>query len=177
MAKNEGVELKEVTFSLFGTTAKWVADRAQIDAAWEMYVELVTRIAIQPLREQEALLREALTSLYKVIDQTRRILRHYGPAVARPAEVGAYTFAAIAVDVVNLAIRPYLTKWHPALLGHEARRPPEGDPLAHEKAWSERAAACKELESLRGKLVAYAQLLAAAADVPQEGLPENLRAS
>jgi hypothetical protein len=58
---------------------KWKADREQQNAAWEMYVELVTRIAIQPLSEDRGLLREALTSLYSLFPKTRRILKQHRP--------------------------------------------------------------------------------------------------
>lgn len=177
MGSKESIELKEVELALplIGLSGKWVADRAQMNAAWSLYVELVTRIATQPLDADHALVREAMDSLRTVIFKTRTILRDAGPAVARPARPGALTFAAIAVDVVNRVLRPFLTKWHPALLAHEKTLPAGRGPLEHEKVWADRVAALNELEIVRKKLVAYASLLADAANVPEEGLPSDLR--
>ena len=65
-------------------------DEAQQRAAWSLYVELSTRIAVQPLEEGEGILREALTSLYNVFGITRQILREAGPEIAKgPQSFGA----------------------------------------------------------------------------------------
>jgi len=47
-----------------GIEGNWQPDERERDAAWEMYVELITRLAVVELRPGEGLLREALTSLY-----------------------------------------------------------------------------------------------------------------
>jgi hypothetical protein len=58
----------------------WEPDESEIKAAWELYVELVTRISIVELQPEQGLLREALSSLYSLFGTTREILRKYGPA-------------------------------------------------------------------------------------------------
>jgi hypothetical protein len=60
----------------------WEPDEAERRASWELYVELVTRVAVVQLGPAEGLLREALSSLREVFGITRGILRRYGPAVA-----------------------------------------------------------------------------------------------
>ena len=60
----------------------WTPDDSEGNAAWEMYVELVTRISVAELREGEGVLREALTSLYSLFGTTREILRRYGPGIS-----------------------------------------------------------------------------------------------
>jgi hypothetical protein len=145
----------------------WEADQAQQEAAWELHVELATRIAAVHLADNEGLSREALSSLYSIFASTREILRRNGPAVGRPQKNGQLTFASIAVAVLNLALRPVLAKWHPLLLDHEAKRPPgmsswEWEQPEHwDKARELRAA----LNTVRAPLRAYADLLAQAADV------------
>jgi hypothetical protein len=67
------------------------------DAAWELYVELATRIAVVPRRGGEGLIRVALTSLYSLFDTTRGILRQYGPVLARPRPAGEYSFGQLAM--------------------------------------------------------------------------------
>jgi hypothetical protein len=60
----------------------WEPEEAERHAAWELYVELVTRIAVVQLSPAEGMLREALSSLREVFGITREILRRYGPSVA-----------------------------------------------------------------------------------------------
>ncbi|MDQ2709864.1 MAG: hypothetical protein M3Z25_20555 [Actinomycetota bacterium] len=94
----------------------WEPDRAQRDAVWELYVELVTRIAVVPLQPGHGVLREALTSLYQLFRITREILRKYGPAVAcPPRKSGQFRFGYLAVWMLNAALRPVLAQWHPEL--------------------------------------------------------------
>ena len=75
-----------------GIEGSWQPDERERDAAWEMYVELITRLAVVELRPGEGLLREALTSLYALFDITRAILRKYGPQVAKPKGEGQLSF-------------------------------------------------------------------------------------
>src|SRR5436305_7365354 len=118
--KTESASLAEVEVTFLGfVKAKWVADREQQNAAWEMYVELVTRIAMRALPDDQGLLREALTSLYSLFAETRRILKEHGPGVARELSRDAITFAHLAVAVLNVVLRPFLSKWHPALEEYE----------------------------------------------------------
>jgi hypothetical protein len=66
-------------------SGSWEPDDAEQQAAWELYVELVTRIAVVPLHPGQGLLREALDSLYSLFPTTRDILRRHGPRVAPAA--------------------------------------------------------------------------------------------
>ncbi len=55
----------ELTVPLFGKIGgEWAPDEAERQAAWEMYVELATRITVQPLASGEGLIREAPTSYF-----------------------------------------------------------------------------------------------------------------
>lgn len=159
--KTIDVGLKLPGLELSGT---WTLDDIQRRAAWEMYVELVTRIALEPLRDDEGVLREALSSLHQIFGETRRILRAAGPEAAM-APPGALSFGMIAVDVLNRTIRPFLAKWHPRLQAHEAVRPAGLSPASHEAAWPERNALRKDLTKLQKTLAPYADLLAEACGV------------
>lgn len=158
--------LAKVTVKLPGIEGEWVADEAQRTAAWEMYVELVTRIAVQPLGQDQGLLREALSSLHSLFDETRRILRAYGPDIAKPERKRYLSFGAIAVDVLNVWLRPFLALWHPRLQDHESRRPGGASAHEHESAWAEAPALRAALDQLRGQLAMYADLLAEACEIP-----------
>jgi hypothetical protein len=158
-------KLTKVSVALPGITGEWVADDVQRSAAWEMYVELVTRISLQPLAEGDGLLGEALASLHVLFEETRRILRSHGPSVAVPEKKRLLSFGAIAVDVLNVWLRPFLARWHTRLADHESRRAPTASLVEHERIWNEAAALRRELADLRTKLVAYADLLAEACGV------------
>ena len=141
--------------------AEWKADPKERNAAWELYVELVTRIAIQPLRADEGLLREALTSLYSLFDSTRQILRSAGPDIGTSNP----SVAGIAITVLNRGIRPFLSRWHPPLSDWEARRDASVSPGEHERKWQEHDKLRGELETLRADLQSYAKGLTTLAGI------------
>ena len=161
----ESVQLEAVEVSWLGIKGKWVADRDQQRAAWEMYVELITRISIQPLAPDQGLLREALSSLYSLFGETRRILKAHGPGVARPLGGGNVSFGQLAVDVLNMVLRPVLARWHPALLQHEHTRPATTSAVNHERTWTHHDELRGELERVRTEMLTYANLLAKASGI------------
>lgn len=73
------VVLKTVSVSLpFGIgSMSWNTDPTERKAAWSLYVELVTRIAVQPLSVDQGLVREALNSLYSLFGITREVLKGF----------------------------------------------------------------------------------------------------
>ncbi|MFI6011504.1 hypothetical protein ACIBAG_22270 [Streptomyces sp. NPDC051243] len=144
----------------------WEPNDAERRAAWELYVELVTRVSVVPLREEEGLLREALSSLYSLFTTTREVLRKYGPEVAEPKKNGQYNFGYLAVAMLNYGIRPLLASWHPALEDWETHRPADRSRRDHELAWSRASELRTALRDTRNILTAYAGLLAGACGVP-----------
>jgi hypothetical protein len=158
-------KLKEVGINLFGASATWIADTDQQKAAWEMYVELVTRISVATLEDDEGLVREALSSLYALFGETRRILRAYGPAVASPVKKRSVSFGAIAVRVLNEWLRPFLAKWHPLLADHESRRPAGASVYEHERAWDKAKPLRADLRDLQKRLAGYADVLAEVCEI------------
>jgi hypothetical protein len=161
-----GVESVEfgLNVGVLSIKGTWKPSDDERNAAWELYVELATRVAVVPLNP--GLLREALSSLYSLFATTRGILRKYGPAVARPRPEGEYNFGQLAILVLNYELRPILANWHPALAHWESRRPVDQSPAAHEEAWEHAPRLRWEIEQTRERLVAYADLLADAAGVP-----------
>ena len=113
MRKLDPATLTEVSVSLpFGIgSAKWQVDQTERNAAWSLYVELITRIAVQPLENDKGLIREALNSLYSIFSTTREVLREAGPCVGASRQ----SVGGIAIAVLNYGLRPFLTKWHPLL--------------------------------------------------------------
>ena len=141
--------------------AEWNADPKERTAAWSLYVELVTRVAVQPLPADEGLLREALISLHSLFDSTRQILREAGPDVgASITSVGG-----IAIAVLNRGLRPFLSRWHARLSNWESRRDSTVSPGEHERQWAEHDQLRSELNKIRVDLKSYANGLATIAGV------------
>lgn len=153
-------------FGLGGLQGTWEPDESERKAAWEMYVELVTRITVVELGPDEGLLREALSSLYSLFDTTRSILRTHGPGVAQAKGNGSYSFGLLAVVILNDVVRPVLAKWHPLLLDYESTRPDTHSQTEHEDAWKHNGELRAVLTDVRGVLAQYSELLASVAGVP-----------
>jgi hypothetical protein len=135
---------------------------AQQDAAWKLYVELTTRITLQPLDDDHGLLREALNSIYKIFDLTRDILKAGGPALAEGSDTA---FGFLALRVLNDGLRPFNAKWHPLLKEYEDNKSPMVSAVEHEKRWEHNAAMRAELKALQTKMQQYTGELARIAQI------------
>ena len=135
-------------------------------AAWEIYVELSTRVAVRPLGPNEGLVREALGSLHALFEIARSILRKYGPTVAVAKNNHVLSLGYITLAILNGAIRPVLSKWHPMLADYEATRTAQTSSFAHEQAWEHYTEVRSVLEQTRSTLSMYAEVLADIAGVP-----------
>jgi len=144
----------------------WEPDETEQRAAWEMYVELVTRVSLAELQPGEGLLHEALASLYTLFESTRKILREYGPAVARPKGEGQLSFGYLAIAIINCVIRPLLTKWHPKLLHYQSMQTDTSSSVLYEQQWEDGDRLRQELNNVHSILRQYADLLAQIAEVP-----------
>ena len=74
------------------------------DAAWELYIEMLTRIVTQPLPAESGDEKTALDSVYALFAITREILRRRGR--------GTVQFSKVAIPVLNQVVRPFTAKWH-----------------------------------------------------------------
>lgn len=140
-------------------TGVWEPVEAERKAAWELYAELATRVSTVELGPEDGFLREALSSFYSLFGTTRDILRRYGPGVAPRRGPGEITFGALAVTVLNQALRPVLATWHPRLAAYESLRPADVDPVSYERGWEHAAALREEIARVREVLVALANAL------------------
>jgi hypothetical protein len=153
-------------------------------AAWDLYVELSTRITTVELKENEGLIRESLSSIYSIFDTSREILKKYGPGIAgsskssknilsrlkrslvrKKTDTEHKSLGLITLAVLNHVLRPFLTKWHPLLLDHEDKKPEDCSTIEHERKWDRNEECRKELRELRIILDKYASLLTELANV------------
>jgi len=124
---------------------EWNPEEVDKDAAWDMYIELLTRVTTQPLLKKYGDEQTALDSIYSLFPITREILKRHGR--------DAKEFTKIAIIVLNQIIRPFTTKWHKLSL--------EG---AFEKS-NYKEEFRNELEELQNKLIIYTKMLADMAGV------------
>ena len=124
---------------------QWAPRDADKAAAWEMYIELLTRISSQPLAPSVGSEHAALQSVHSLFATTREVLRRHG------RDAGEFT--KIAIVVLNQVIRPFTTKWHPVDLEGGLAEP------------ATRAAFRAELAPLRDTLTRYTRMLADMAGV------------
>jgi len=163
ISKRHWAKLEKITLDIpFGIgTVDLIPDQSQQKAAWSLYIELVTRIAIQPLNKDEGLIREAMSSLYSLFPTTRQILRDVGPE----AGIKENTVGGIAIKVLNVGLRPFLAKWHPLLQEWEAKIPDGVSQKEHEKNWTKEIELRNEIEKLRKELIVYSESLAKIAQI------------
>lgn len=116
--------------------------------AWELYVELTTRVATVPLAPNEGLPSEALDSLRQLIAVVQGLLRAW-PANSAMHE----SLAHLVTTMIDTELRPFLHRWNSARLDT--------------KQWSARRSNSlrAELSSLRSRLSLLAQRLADIAEV------------
>lgn len=155
----------KIKIPFLGLEGNWEVDDQQRKAAWEIYVELVTRVTVVELKPDEGIIREAMNSYYALFNITREILKRYGPSIALGSQQSELTLGHVAVGVLNKVLRPLLAKWHPILEEYERQRPKDSSVAAHERQWEHAATLRAEIEKVRQTMITYADVLAEVSDV------------
>ena len=83
---------------------EWKPNDWDKNAAWELYIELLTRIATQHLDPAHGDEETALRSIHSLFDLTREIIKRQGRHCIE--------FTKIAVVILNQVIRPFTARWH-----------------------------------------------------------------
>ncbi|MFY9825248.1 MAG: hypothetical protein WAM82_27970 [Thermoanaerobaculia bacterium] len=136
---------------------KFVLNREQQKVAWKLFVEIITRVATQPLAEGEGLAREALESLHGLFGTTRSLLAGMNPS---PLGEG-FTVEQLAVLMLNRELRPFLSEWHPRLKRFED----ESAAAKTYAVWDREAELRRELDGLSQRLLAYGRSFGHLAEV------------
>ena len=123
---------------------EWAPKDEDKSAAWELYVEMLTRVATQRLAPDAGHEPAALNSIYQLFPLTREIIKRHGRY--------CINFGKIAVVVLNQKVRPFTTKWHSRV---------EAGPLSAEQSQEFRS----DLLALQNDLRSYTHLLADMAEV------------
>lgn len=141
----ENWDMTSLKINLKFLEMNWEPKEPDKDAAWELYIELLTRITTQYLQPEEGDEKTALESVYKIFDLTRITIKKH--------KRDCIEFTKIAILVLNQIIRPFTAKWHKEMLGG-----------AFEKE-GKRKEFRDELRPLQDKLRIYTRMLADMAGV------------
>lgn len=138
-------QLEKVKINLKVMSAEVNLNKADEDAAWELYVEMLTRIVTQPLPSEDGDEKTALDSVYSLFATTRQILRQHGRSTIQ--------FSKVAIPVLNQIVRPFTAKWHREFLSGAFNEAPKREKFR------------EELMNLQTELRSYNRLLAEIAGV------------
>ena len=83
---------------------EWSPSEPDKSAAWDLYIELLTRITTQRLDPGHGDEKTALESAYSLFGTTRQIIKDNGR--------DCIEFTKISVVILNQKIRPFTAKWH-----------------------------------------------------------------
>jgi hypothetical protein len=124
---------------------EWQPQDADRAAAWELYIELLTRITTQDLAPDDGDEQTALASIHSLFPISRETIKRHGRF--------ATEFTKIAIVVLNQLVRPFTAKWHR---------------LSLQKAFEDPARCAEfrqELATLQSKLRIYTKMLSDMAGV------------
>ena len=98
--------LEKISLNVMGVGLALDVDFSDEDqgAAWELYIEMLTRIVTQPLPSEDGDEQTALDSVYSLFPTTREKLRRRGR--------GTIQFSKVAIPVLNQVVRPFTAEWH-----------------------------------------------------------------
>lgn len=141
----ENWDMTSLKINLKYLEMEWQPQTADKDAAWELYIELLTRVATQRLPEEHGDEETALSSIYSLFELTRSTIKAH--------KRDCIEFTKLAIVVLNQVVRPFTAKWH--------KRKLEGafeDP-------AQCAEFRRELDALQSQLRKYTRMLSSMAGV------------
>lgn len=135
-----GFDLKKLRLNLKFLSADFTPLHSDEEAAWEMYVYMITTVLTQRLEPEQGVEEAALTSVHKLFQNTRDILIRRGRNAQR--------FSKIAVVILNQIVRPFTAEWHKKSVKGAFKEPAECENFR------------SELGKLQDELKKYSALLA-----------------
>ena len=130
----------------------------QREAARRIFLEMTTRTVTQPLDQEDGTLTAAMNSLYKFFLTVRKELKDMPPTPPGTDE-DSVTLELIAHQMMNDALRPYTSRWHPRLDAWNTSGLPETDWPLYDQ--------CRhDLDRMRSLAIKYANALGKAAEIP-----------
>ena len=113
----EGWGLDSLKLNAGFLEAEFSLEDGDREAAWKLYIELLTRITTQALPSDSGDEKTALASIHSLFKITRRVLKEQGK--------DCIEFTKLAITVLNQIVRPFTAKWHPKMLAGDLDKEPE----------------------------------------------------
>jgi len=112
--RSENWQVTEIEIETFGQKWKLANSGLQRRVAWSIFVEIVTRIATQPMLDSEGDDGIALKSLYDLFQSTRESISEMNSISVLPSRKrNLDTVETYSLAMLNQDLRPFLSKWHP----------------------------------------------------------------
>src|SRR5438552_3877802 len=103
----DALALSEITLTVPEfAEVKFAVNSEYRRVAWKLFIETLTRVATQPLSTDHGSLREAISSLHRLVTDTRELLKTMHPS--KP--IGGITVEVWALKVLNQEILALLPK-------------------------------------------------------------------
>ncbi len=132
-------------------------DTARI--AHQIWTELQTRKAVLPLDEENDVILEIYNSCYTLFSITRNLIKKI-PAEHISTNKNTEKLVNLMVDVLNLGIRPHLTRWQARFrTWMKHNNDPSLSPQELQKKFPEHNALIKELKKVNLELKKFSDLL------------------
>ncbi len=135
----------------------WDVKECETHAAWETYVEIVTRILPAHPVTHTRCPEVELVSIRDLFDKIRDILKRSGPSIGQTHLKGGLTFAFLALTIMNVVLRPILME-HKAAAG-------EGNRGSSDRTTQENQRLCEQLNKTYAVLIDFCNILTQAAGV------------
>ncbi len=127
-------------------------DEGQRQLAWTMYVELVTRISIVEMPDDEGIDHEAMSSLHILFGNLRSALVAAGPTAAKTSESGTAAIGSLVLLVLEVRLRPFLQHWHTRHARWKVGVGDEPRSAGSEQVWPDHPAFRADLRQLQREL-------------------------
>ena len=100
----ENWDMTSLKINLKFLEMEWQPKEPDRDAAWELYIEMLTRVVTQHLQPDHGDEKTALDSIHALFPLTREIIKRHGRDCSE--------LTKIAILVLNQVVRPFTAKWH-----------------------------------------------------------------
>lgn len=172
-SRSDEWRVTEVEVTTLGQKVKLANSGSQRRVAWALFVDTTTRIATQPMSDEEGDDGIILKSLYDLFQVSRKSIMEMEPTRMLPSRrKNLETVETYVLAMLNQNLRPFLSKWHPVWDSWQKSNP--GTPSS---SWAQHKEFRKDLKALQPEIRERAIGLGEIAGVPMIGQLMNLPAS
>lgn len=162
-------EVNEVELGIGNGKIKFKPTSEDLQVAYGLWVELKTRKLGLPFEEDHDVIVEVYNSWYEFFRITRELIKSI-PVSRIAAKPSTQRLVKISIDVLNMAVRPHLTKWQARFrrwYQTEIEKPENASlsPQELQRKFPEYQVLIADLKATNSRLVAYAYLLSRLIDV------------